>query len=105
MADIATHDDGLSKAQAERIALLLEECGEVVQVCGKILRHGIDSASPLDQSRTTNRKLLEMELGHVFHAIDRLTVAGDVAMVEVVNASYAKKSNVERWLHNQGGPE
>jgi hypothetical protein len=33
----------LTDAEAERLALLAEECGEVVQVIGKILRHGYES--------------------------------------------------------------
>ena len=32
--------NGLTPAEAERLALLMEECGEVVQIIGKVLRHG-----------------------------------------------------------------
>lgn len=37
------HFNGLTPAEAERLAMLSEECGEVIQVIGKILRHGYDS--------------------------------------------------------------
>lgn len=42
------HFNRLTPAQAERLAMLAEECAEVVQVVGKILRHGYDSYHPND---------------------------------------------------------
>ena len=65
------HFNGLTSAQAERLAMLAEECGEVIQVIGKILRHGYDSWHP-DQASTppeyrfTNRKALGQELTDLF---------------------------------------
>ncbi len=47
--------NGLTDAQAERLALLLEELGEAQQAIGKILRHGYESMSPFDETKTTNR--------------------------------------------------
>lgn len=43
------HFNGLTPAEAERLAMLSEECGEVIQIIGKILRHGYDSYHPDDQ--------------------------------------------------------
>jgi hypothetical protein len=57
------HFNKLTPAQAERLALLAEECGEVIQVVGKILRHGFDSTHP--EGGRTNRQWLEKELGDV----------------------------------------
>jgi hypothetical protein len=48
------HVNGLSNEQLESLALLSEECGEVIQVVGKILRHGLDSNW---MDNPTNRKL------------------------------------------------
>jgi hypothetical protein len=48
----------LNPAQAERLAILAEECGEIVQVIGKILRHGFESTHP--EGGPTNRQLLVM---------------------------------------------
>lgn len=42
--------------------MLAEECGEVVQLCGKILRHGYDSYHPNDLRKQTNRSLIRGEL-------------------------------------------
>ena len=58
---MSDHFNQLTPAQAERLAMLAEECAEVIQVVGKILRHGYDSHHPSDPS-TTNRQLLEREI-------------------------------------------
>lgn len=55
------HFNNLSPAQAERLAMLAEECGEVIQIVGKILRHGYDSHHPASP-HVTNRELLGDEL-------------------------------------------
>ena len=55
------HFNGLSPAEAERLAMLAEECGEVIHIVGKILRHGYDSYHPADPT-VTNRDLLGREL-------------------------------------------
>ena len=38
--------NGLNDAEAERLAILLEEFGEAQQAVGKILRHGYESYDP-----------------------------------------------------------
>ncbi len=61
---MADHFNGLTPAQAERLAMLAEECGEVIQMVGKILRHGYDSYHPVNP-RVSNRDLLAKELRDV----------------------------------------
>jgi len=58
--------------------LLAEECGEVIQVIGKILRHGYDSTHPNDPEGDTNRALLENELGDLNAALQLMTEAKDI---------------------------
>lgn len=58
------HFNKLTPAEAERLAMLAEECGEVIQVVGKILRHGYDSYHPVNP-RVSNRDLLAKELRDV----------------------------------------
>lgn len=53
--------NGLTPGEAERLAMLAEECAEVIQVIGKILRHGYESYHP-DEPSITNRHLLEKEI-------------------------------------------
>ncbi len=98
--------NGLTPAQDERLALLLEEMGESLQVIGKIQRHGLDSYNPLhgDGMPPRNREDLATELGHVLHAIDRLTLAGDVDVRAIHAAKVVKADRVGRWLHHQDEP-
>jgi len=93
---------GLSLASRERLYLLLEELGEAQQAIGKILRHGYESFSPFDPKRTSNRQLLERELGDVMHALDRMYVARDVIHYYVTDHANEKARRVERYLHHQG---
>ncbi|MGE4193043.1 MAG: hypothetical protein AB7E51_06620 [Pseudodesulfovibrio sp.] len=90
----------LTPAEAERLALMLEELGEAQQAIGKILRHGYEEYSPFDESKTTNREALARELGHVIAALTLMAVNGDVSE-ETINLSSVHKSiNVGRWLHH-----
>lgn len=61
--------NGLSHAEAERLAMLAEEAGEVVQAVGKVLRHGYESYHPDDPRGIPNRALLENELADL-HAVE-----------------------------------
>lgn len=47
----AQHFNQLKPSEAERLACLIEECGEVIQAAGKILRHGYKSEG-YDTSRS-----------------------------------------------------
>jgi hypothetical protein len=93
----------LTPAEAERLAILAEECAEVIQVVGKILRHGYASFHPDDATNTTNRELLERELGDV-EAISGLMVhRGDIEASEVHTCSLQKLARLEsgKYLHHQ----
>lgn len=89
----------LTAAEIERLALLAEECGEVAQAVGKILRHGWESQSPFRGLR--NRVGLERELGHVRAAMELMHAAGDVHMGKICSWREKKKATVGRWLHHQ----
>jgi hypothetical protein len=69
---------GLSSAEYERLAILMEEMGEAIQIIGKVLRHGYEGHHP-DTPLTTNRALLELELGGVRAAIILMLHAGDLS--------------------------
>jgi NTP pyrophosphatase (non-canonical NTP hydrolase) len=60
-----TFSNKLTDAQAERLAMLAEECGEVIQIVGKILRHGYNSFHPNDPT-VTNKQLLGRELTDLY---------------------------------------
>lgn len=89
----------LTPAQAELLALLLEEMGEAQQMIGKILRHGYESTHPAGD--ITNRRLLEKELGDVRHSMIRLCEAGDLNKEEIHKHADQKRVTVKRYLHHQ----
>lgn len=93
------HFNQLTPAQAERLAMLAEECAEVIQVVGKILRHGYDNYHP--ENRTfSNRDLLHQELTDLF-AVQNEIYAQDRILLpdsETVKAAWIKKL---RYSHHQ----
>lgn len=98
------HFNELTPAEAERLALLMEECGEVVQVIGKILRHGYESYHPADPNGPTNRELLENELGDLWFAMD-FVADNDLRPSEIARAHNEKRGKVGRYLHHQAATD
>lgn len=95
------HFNGLTPAQAERLAILLEELGEAQQAIGKILRHGYESRNPELSHAPTNRTDLERELGHVAHAVHRLVFGGDLSSTEIKLHGSRKAESIKQYLHHQ----
>lgn len=94
------HFNQLTPAEAERLALLLEELGEAAQAIGKILRHGYESRHP--DGGPTNREALERECGDVRHAMIRLCDEGDLSRREIHERANIKAQTVLRYMHHQG---
>lgn len=69
--------NNLTPAEAERLAVLAEECGEVIQVIGKILRHGYESHHP-DTPDVSNRTLLNREVLDMNTIVQRMAITGDI---------------------------
>ena len=95
------HFNQLKPAEAERLALLLEEMGEAQQVIGKILRHGYDSCHPDDREKTSNRALLAKEIGHVFAATLMLLKCQDISGEILDRSRQEKREKVKQWMHHQ----
>jgi len=96
---MSDHFNQLTPAQAERLAMLAEECGEVIQIIGKILRHGYESYHP-NNPVFSNRDLLHQELTDLF-AVQNEIYARDRILLpysETVKAAWAKKL---RYAHHQ----
>lgn len=94
------HFNRLTPAEAERLALLAEECGEVIQAIGKVLRHGFESTHP--DGGPTNREALEREMGDVYHAMVRMCGTGDLDWNAVTQRADDKARSVVRYFHHQG---
>lgn len=94
----------LTPAEAERLAMLAEEAGEVVQICMKILRHGYASHHPDDQlGLRPNRSLLEQELGDLLGVASYMFRARDIRKIMVIQHARNKRERVYKngWAHHQ----
>ena len=91
-----------SRAEAERLVLVMEEMAEASQAACKALRHGLESYNPADVFRTTNRDPLLKELGDVLFALRLLCEADDVAWRDVLRAALSKAVVGAQYLHFQG---
>jgi len=84
----------LSSAEYERLAIIMEEMGEVIQIIGKVLRHGYDGHHPATPL-TTNRELLQVELGDVLAMISLMHEAGDIDDRKIELHAKAKFARLE----------
>lgn len=92
--------NNLTFAEAERLALLLEELGEAQQAIGKILRHGYNSYHP-ERNEQSNRMDLQDELGDVLCAIRMMADSGDIHLANLETKAAAKKASVRQYMHHQ----
>jgi hypothetical protein len=95
---MSEHFNRLTPAAAEALALLAEECGEAIQVIGKILRHGLYSTHP--DGGPDNRSLLEGEIGDLMAALDILRRLDIVRQTRVDIAAAGKLQRVGKYLHH-----
>lgn len=91
---------GLTEAQRERLEMLVEEAGEIVQAGTKILRHGRDSHHPDDPKKTPNMILLMEELLELWAVYERMCYYGDIGRLDFNQAEevWMKK---RRYTHHQ----
>src|ERR1044072_6373468 len=91
----------LRNAEAERVAILLEELGEAQQVVEKILSHGYESSNPLDTTSLANLTNLERELGDIQCILGMMKAAGDISADAIERFRYEKAGRIKKWLHHQ----
>jgi len=90
--------NNLSPEQLERLALLAEEAGELVQAVMKIVRHGYASEHP--DSGIRNIEQLEDEIGDVLASIEILAHAGDINKHNLEKRMGIKLKTVGQYLHH-----
>lgn len=95
---MSEHFNKLSPAEAEALALVAEECAEVVQIIGKILRHGLYSRHP--NGGPSNRQRLESEVGDLHAALHIAECAGLMDTANIHVARDGKLQTVTRYLHH-----
>lgn len=96
---ILEHFPELTPVEVELLALLAEECGELVQAIGKILRHGLTSYHP-EHPDQSNRARLAHEMGDVRAAMILVCEAGIVAKTRVHERADDKLRRVNDYLHH-----
>jgi NTP pyrophosphatase (non-canonical NTP hydrolase) len=87
----------VTEAERERLVILMEECGEVIQACSKIIRHGWDGVYP---DGTGNTEWLRNEIDDVLGMIWAIEDLGDISgPIHSVEEVWERK---RRWMHHQG---
>lgn len=99
------HFNNLTPKQTELLGGTSEECGEVVQVIGKILRHGLDSSKPTDPLSVTNRQNLTAELADIAAMTDLLIENGVIDASEWKALKDKKRFRFEQYAHHMDDPE
>lgn len=100
-SNMETFSNKLTDAQIERLAILVEECGEVQQIIGKIIRHGYESYNPFDPQKTTNKRLLQKEVGDLLLAVELLTRSNDLDVTQIAWSNIDKREKIKPYLHHQ----
>ena len=101
---MSKHRNALDRAESERLAYLMEECSEAIQICAKVLRHGYESCNPLDP-QGTNRELLQSELADVLNAIQMMATATDINMACIMSSRDRDRSRYFHFQQQEHGNE
>lgn len=92
------HFNGLTPEQDEALALIAEECAEVIQAVSKIQRHGLSSEHPV--SGEVNSDTLQKEVGDLMAALRIGEVQFLITWGSVIAARDRKLLAVTRYLHH-----
>lgn len=95
---MSNHFNKLSPAHAETLALLAEECAEVIQVISKIQRHGMESHHPVTQAQ--NYDSLQREVGDIMAALRLAETYQLIDWGRVIQARDSKIARVGEYLHH-----
>ena len=80
----------------QNVAILQEECNEVVHIGFKIMRFGFDSWHPDDPTKT-NKDLLTQEVGDILAMVDILKANGILDADELQIAKSKKFRKLEKF--------
>ena len=86
----------ISKEELERLAIVAEECAEVIQIINKIIRHGYENYHP-NNPDVTNRELLGKELSDLIAVATLLT---DTEVLEITDIPTTLRKK-QKYLHYQ----
>lgn len=89
----------LTPEETERLALLSEECGEVIQLVGKILRHGYESYHP-NGEKDSNRIELTKELGDLCFIVHMMLWNKDIDKDNLKEFRDDKPRRLKKYVHH-----
>lgn len=96
------HFNNLTPAEAERLAMMAEECAEVIQIIGKILCHGYDSYHP-ERPALTNRMLLVNELTDLIAVHNQMSAQDRLYLPFSSDIDQAWEKKLRFAHHQEGG--
>lgn len=99
---MAKFSNDLCDAELERLAILAEECGEVQQMVGKIIRHGYYSYHPSDVTQRKNKDYLIDEIGDILWIVLLMIEKNDINISDLVKRMNHKEEKSKKYLHHQG---
>lgn len=94
------HFNKLTPGQAERLAMLAEECAEVIVEVNKALRHGLDSYHP-DNPGVNNRDRITKELIDVEAVLKMMYLSNDFTMPRRLNDVQNAFNKKLKYAHHQ----
>jgi NTP pyrophosphatase (non-canonical NTP hydrolase) len=80
----------------ETMVILQEECAEVIQAVSKIVRFGLDSTYPTEDSATT-KECLTMEVGQLLCMVNLLIDQGIIDEDAMLAAMDHKTEKLKEW--------
>lgn len=93
----------MGPAKIERLAILAEECAEVTQMVGKILRFGYENVHPRKPEEGCNRQRLEEEIGNLLNIVEMMEKAGDIRKSYISKSKSLKRQTIGKYLKYQEG--
>jgi hypothetical protein len=97
------HFNELAPDEAERLAHLAEETGNLLRAIGQVLRHGHRNYTP--PGRPNNRTALMYGCAGVLNAIMLLAESGDIDAEEMHHHAAIKRETCWAFMHHQPEPE
>lgn len=88
--------------EIERLAILAEECGEVTQMVGKILRFGWYGTKTKAKDYGPNSARLEEEVGNLINIVNMMVDAGDISRNSIHRHTKSKRRTIGKHLKLQG---
>lgn len=98
---MSEHFNKLTPSEDERLAILAEECSEVIKAVCKIQRHGYSSENPDTPWDGTNRQQLERELGDVQAAIEMMLISCDLNSSAISERKHVKLKKISTYMHHE----